>query len=38
MLRGYQVLIKQVPLVKNLVEHSDADALAALYRNVSLLY
>jgi hypothetical protein len=34
MQRGYSELIKQVPLVKSLVEQGDVDALSALYRNV----
>jgi hypothetical protein len=38
MLCRYQVLMKQVPLVKSLVEHGDVDVLTALYCNVSLLY
>src|ERR1700683_3880674 len=37
MQRAYTVLIKQVPLAKSLVEHGDAETLAALYRNVSEL-
>lgn len=35
MARSYKVLIKQIPLIKTLVENGDADALENLYRNVS---
>jgi len=37
MQRGYEMLIKQVLLVKGLIESGDAEALTALYRNVSSL-
>jgi hypothetical protein len=36
MQRAYNELIKQVPLVITLVDHGDAEALAALYCNVYL--
>lgn len=35
MLRSYHELVMRIPLVKNLVEVGDAEALEALYRNVS---
>jgi hypothetical protein len=35
MIRSYEELIKYVPLIKDLMEQDDAEALNVLYKNVS---